>query len=66
MRHMDGTPVAPESASSETAPGNALAGTPRQALDNFAALFADADFTVELDYLGVGRMQFLRRRQMLL
>ena len=66
MRHMDGTPVAPGSAPSETTPGNALAGAPRQALDNFAALFADADFTVELDYLGIGRMQFLRCRQMLL
>ncbi|WP_291440264.1 hypothetical protein [Desulfovibrio sp.] len=66
MRHMDGTPVAPEGASPETTPDDALAGTPRQALDNFAALFEDADFTVELDYLGVGRMQFLRRRQMLL
>ena len=66
MGHMDGTPVAPTGASPEKTPGDALAGTPRQALGNFAALFEDADFTVELDCLGVGRMQFLRRRQMLL
>ncbi|SDF59353.1 hypothetical protein [Desulfovibrio legallii] len=37
----------------------------RTALDNFAALLADADFTVELQLLRVGRLQFLRRRQML-
>lgn len=34
------------------------------ALDNFAALLDDADFTPELELMGVGRFQFLRRRQM--
>ena len=36
------------------------------ALDNFAALLDDADFTAELELVGVGRFQFLRRRQMCL
>ena len=36
----------------------------RAALDNFGALLADADFTAALELLGVGRLQFLRRRQM--
>lgn len=35
------------------------------ALDNFAALLNDADFSAELSLLGIGRFQFLRRRQML-
>lgn len=35
------------------------------ALDNFAALLNDVDFSAELALLGVGRLQFLRRRQML-
>lgn len=34
------------------------------ALDNFAALLDDADFTIELELTGVGRFQFMRRRQM--
>lgn len=37
----------------------------REALENFAALLEDADFTSELELMGIGRMQFLRRRQML-
>ncbi|MFC4678976.1 hypothetical protein [Desulfovibrio legallii] len=37
----------------------------RTALDNFAALLADADFTAELELLQVKRLQVLRRRQML-
>ena len=36
----------------------------RAALENFKALLADADFTLELELLGVRRMQFMRRRQM--
>lgn len=36
------------------------------ALDNFAVLLDDADFTAELELVGVGRFQFLRRRQMCL
>ena len=36
----------------------------RAALENFKALLADADFTLELELLGVKRMQFMRRRQM--
>ncbi|MDR3358686.1 MAG: hypothetical protein LBN96_07560 [Desulfovibrio sp.] len=35
------------------------------ALKNFAALLADMDFVAELELMGVGRMQFLFRRQML-
>lgn len=35
------------------------------ALDNFAALLADVDFSAELILLGIGRLQFMRRRQML-
>lgn len=37
----------------------------REALENFSALLEDADFTSELELMGIGRMQFLRRRQML-
>lgn len=36
------------------------------ALDNFAALLDDTDFTAELELTGIGRFQFLRRRQMTL
>lgn len=36
------------------------------ALDNFAALLDDVDFSGELASLGIGRLQFLRRRQMLI
>lgn len=32
---------------------------------NFAALLQGTDFTAELEILGIGRMQFMRRRQML-
>ena len=35
------------------------------ALDNFAALLNDAEFSAEMSLLGIGRFQFLRRRQML-
>lgn len=35
-----------------------------EALANFAALLDDVDFTAELDLMGVGRLQFLRRKQM--
>lgn len=41
-------------------------GIAQVALDNFAALLEDADFTVELELAGIGRFQFLRRRQMIL
>lgn len=37
-----------------------------EALANFAVLLDDLDFTQELELLGVGRFQFLRRKQMLL
>ena len=37
----------------------------QEALENFAALLEDADFTAELELMGIGRMQFMRRRQML-
>lgn len=37
----------------------------REALENFAALLDDADFIAELELMGIGRLQFLRRRQML-
>lgn len=37
-----------------------------EALANFAVLLDDLDFTSELDLLGIGRMQFLRRKQMLI
>ncbi|MDR2054677.1 MAG: hypothetical protein LBQ10_02220 [Desulfovibrio sp.] len=36
------------------------------ALKNFAALLADTDFAAELELMGIGRMQFLLRRQMLM
>ena len=39
-------------------------GITQVALDNFAALLDDADFTAEMELMGVGRFQFLRRRQM--
>ncbi|BAV92200.1 hypothetical protein [Candidatus Desulfovibrio trichonymphae] len=38
----------------------------QQALKNFEALLGDMDFTVELELMGIGRLQFLLRRQMLL
>lgn len=38
--------------------------TIEEALANFAALLDDLDFTAELDLLGIGRFQFLRRKQM--
>lgn len=41
------------------------AGAAREALENFAALLDGADFTAELELMGIGRMQFMRRRQML-
>lgn len=67
MRHMDDTSgLASENTSPEAASSVVLSDTMRQALDNFMALCADADFTMELAFLGVGRLQFLRRRQMLL
>lgn len=34
------------------------------ALDNFAVLIDDFDFRAEMDMLGIGRMQFMRRKQM--
>lgn len=37
----------------------------REALENFVALLDGADFTAELELMGIGRMQFMRRRQML-
>ena len=36
----------------------------REALANFAALLDDLDFAQEFDLLGIGRFQFMRRRQM--
>lgn len=35
-----------------------------EALANFAALIDDLDFEAELELMGIGRLQFLRRRQM--
>lgn len=35
-----------------------------EALANFAALIDDLDFGAELDLMGIGRLQFLRRKQM--
>lgn len=35
------------------------------ALENFAALLENADFTPELEVMGIGRLNFVRRRQML-
>lgn len=35
-----------------------------EALANFAALIDDLDFGMELELMGIGRLQFLRRRQM--
>lgn len=37
-----------------------------QALANFAALLDDIDFAAELELLGITRLQFMRRKQMLL
>lgn len=37
-----------------------------EALANFAALLDDLDFTAELDLMGIGRLQFVRRKQMLI
>ena len=36
-----------------------------EVLDNFAALLASFDFTPEIDAMGIGRMQFLRRKRAL-
>ncbi|MBD5553021.1 MAG: hypothetical protein HDQ44_01650 [Desulfovibrio sp.] len=38
----------------------------QEALANFAALLDDLDFATELEMLGIGRLQFLRRKQMLI
>lgn len=35
------------------------------ALENFAALIDGAEFGAELEMMGIGRLQFLRRKQML-
>lgn len=35
-----------------------------EALDNFAALLDGVDFDAEMEILGIGRFQFMRRRQM--
>lgn len=37
----------------------------QEALDNFAALIDGLDFSVELEIMGIGRLQFLRRKRML-
>lgn len=37
-----------------------------EALANFAVLLDDLDFSQELELLGIGRLQFLRRKQMLI
>lgn len=42
------------------------AETIEHVLGNFDALLSDVDFTRELQLLGVGRLDFLRRKQMLL
>lgn len=42
------------------------ADTVEHVLENFDALLGDVNFTRELQMLGVGRLDFLRRRQMLL
>lgn len=46
------------------APDAATSQHMRQALENFSALLHDMDFSYELGLLGIGRVQFLRRRQM--
>ncbi len=48
----------------EASPTGAPAEAVRAALDNFKALLADADFTLELELLGIKRLQFMRRNQM--
>lgn len=48
----------------EASPDGAPTEAARTALENFKALLADADFTLELELLGIRRMQFMRRRQM--
>lgn len=40
--------------------------TIREALDNFAVLVDDVDFSAMLNLMGIGRLQFLRRKQMLI
>ncbi len=37
-----------------------------EALANFTALIDDFDFCAEMELLGIGRMQFLRRKQMII
>lgn len=46
------------------APDAAASQHMRQALENFSALLHDMDFNYELSLLGLGRVQFFRRRQM--
>lgn len=41
-------------------------GFVREALENFAVLLDDTDFTPHLHLMGVGRLHFTRRRQLLL
>lgn len=38
----------------------------QEALDNFAVLLDDTDFTAHLHLMGVGRLHFTRRKQLLL
>lgn len=37
-----------------------------EAIANFSVLIDDLDFTGEMDLLGIGRFQFLRRKQMII
>jgi hypothetical protein len=38
----------------------------RQAMNNFAVLLDDTDFAAELEIMGIGRLQFMLRRRMLM
>lgn len=55
----------PQPESAQCSPLAVSASVVDAALDKFAALLADADYVQELEILKVGRMHFLRRRQMI-
>lgn len=50
----------------QVADETAQQGFVREALENFAVLLDDTDFTPHLHLMGVGRLHFTRRRQLLL
>ena len=55
----------PQSENVNDTPLVASASVVETALDNFAALLADVDFAQELQILEIGRLQLLRRSQMI-